>query len=179
VLQKLALYSCGTKKNSKKKDEASNDIDSQKKDMIRLRVDFKVQGAFLELAKSLLKYNDATIMSYIASPGVKESKLKPGILYLCLRGGLVQGQKLVSKNESTSSSSEAAYQLSLFHFLRSVRMQMYHRGKGGEIGESDSSRARSTLSNRALVSVLKYPCRNISFLYTCSHQYRYLWVQIG
>ena len=150
VLHKLASYKYSTRKY-KKKDGAVDNGDAEK-GRRRQRLALKVQTATLELATILLEYNDATIMSYISSSGGKESKSKSGLLYLVLRASLSQGSTFFEKGASINAfgSVEEAYQLSLFHFLRTIRTNLLRAEVDGKKGSL--SRIRPALSNRALVS---------------------------
>jgi hypothetical protein len=117
VLQKIASFYCAKKKRKGGSEPDTND------DIKREAIALKVQGAFLNLAISLLEYKDNSILSYISSAGMKESKMKAGILYLALRSGLSQGKKFVEKEASLDHRSEDSYQMSLLYLLRLTRLR--------------------------------------------------------
>lgn len=156
ILQRLASY-ISTKKNEKK------DRSIERENTMASRQDLKVQFAVVKLATTLLEYNDATILSYIASPsrGIKESKVKAGILYLGVRSGLSRTKKIINdesevvKGESAEKGL-AAHQFVISYLLRLVREVMFENIESGsrEIVRSQvkTSRDFTSLPNRALVS---------------------------
>ncbi len=141
VLQKLASFS-----SVKKKGSSAND------DTKRKAAALKVQGALIEFATSLLGYNDSSIISYISSAGMKESKLKSGVLYLGFRSGISQGKIFANDWEYTNRRTEEAYFTSLFYLLKSLRKRFC--GDISKVGD-DSSPSKQTGSkflNKAAVS---------------------------
>eukprot|EP00554_Chaetoceros_debilis_P000389 CAMPEP_0194092054 /NCGR_PEP_ID=MMETSP0149-20130528/45449_1 /TAXON_ID=122233 /ORGANISM="Chaetoceros debilis, Strain MM31A-1" /LENGTH=2343 /DNA_ID=CAMNT_0038776869 /DNA_START=211 /DNA_END=7242 /DNA_ORIENTATION=+ len=158
ILQRLASY------NSSKKNE-TKDRSIERENTIASRQDLKVQFAVIKLATTLLEYNDATILSYIASPsrGIKESKVKAGILYLGVRSGLSRTKRIISdekgvKIESTEKGL-VAHQFAISHLLRLIREIMFENTESGSRETVKSrvktSRAFTSLPNRALVGFIQ------------------------
>lgn len=85
--------------------------------------ELKASAAYLNLASVLLESGDLMISSYVISPGVKETKTKPGIAFIALRR-VSATHTLHQLVQIAKKSGRKAYYMSLCRFFRSIRSML-------------------------------------------------------
>ena len=83
--------------------------------------DLKTNAAYLSFASILLETGDSMTVSYAISPGMKETKVKPGIAFIALRrvSTMHTTDKLIQTAKNVTRES---YYVSLCRFYRATRL---------------------------------------------------------
>ncbi|CAJ1918000.1 unnamed protein product [Cylindrotheca closterium] len=108
----------------------------------------------MELANFLLKMQDTVVNTYICTSGSKERKVKPGILFVALREGLLPGKaKSQSPNDIDNDGDATDYMDAVADLLKSFRLLILNQPK--------------SMNSRLLSELLSgEPIQNLCFLLT-------------
>ena len=119
---------------------------------------YNTRAACLRLASALTEWNDPTTTSYVATSGSRERKIQPGVLFLCVRYGLVDS--LLHGSGEKMDDFHEVYLIEVGRLLNAIR---------GLLPSQRQEKKDDTLTRRALADLLAAEAlQNISKITSCA-----------